>query len=62
MTTEGTRPMTADERWSHLPEPLLSLLRGLRAKAAARARAALVDRRRAFLARRRGEAEKGGST
>lgn len=49
--------MTADERWSHLPEPLRALLRELRAKSAARVRAALEERRRAFLARRWGEAE-----
>jgi hypothetical protein len=44
--------VTADERWSHLPEPLKALLRELRAKAAARVRARLDEMNRAYLARR----------
>jgi hypothetical protein len=53
--------VTADERWPRLPEPLRALLRELRAKAGARVRAALAERRRAFLARRWGEGGRRGA-
>ena len=44
-------PMNADEKWSHLPEPLQALLRELRARSAARVRAAMEEWRRDFWAR-----------
>ena len=43
--------MNADEKWSSLPEPLRALLRELRARSAARVRAAMEEWRREFLAR-----------
>jgi hypothetical protein len=43
--------MTDPASWAHLPEPLLALLRTLRAKAAARARAKREELRREWLAR-----------
>ena len=36
---------SADEKWTHLPEPLQALLRELRAQSAASVRAALAEAR-----------------